>query len=345
MEWVSQHVSAGHLSSKHGPMRDHAVVKDASTVAKLNEQATRAQAYRSEEQKYNDKRQATGYQPQGPLAFNHYEVGRSSMPQHCHPTYQYKDKTERGMVVENPNFSTKAEIGDPGAYHPYTNTTGGFAWSEMNDRAGFTLNRDPKAFNSSEVRDIGKVRGISAGLDSPGAVYEISKHIFSIHPTINPIKSVFSSKSLNRPSAQSTTPGQGHYHPNFDSIDVNKRDAGATFRSTVTRQNPAFAGHPDHIGGTRASTPDTLGPGAYPLGDHYNTIGHNLEHLKKQQSSLKPGFGTIAPQRALPFEYSRSGPTAPDPGSYQPQVWTGKTMISKSAGASLSKKNKKVAKI
>ena len=31
----------------------------------LNERATRAQAYRSEEQKYNDKRQATGYQPRG----------------------------------------------------------------------------------------------------------------------------------------------------------------------------------------------------------------------------------------------------------------------------------------
>ena len=141
MEWVSQHVGKGHMSSKTGPMRDHEVVMDGSKVAKLNEQATRAQSYRSEEQRYNDHRQATGFQPQGPLAFNHYEVGRSSMPMHAGETYQYKDKQTRGLVVENPNFSTGIESGDPGAYHPYSGTTGGFEWSEMNERAGFTLGK------------------------------------------------------------------------------------------------------------------------------------------------------------------------------------------------------------
>ena len=65
----------------HGGVgRDHVVVSDSSVAKALDAAADKAQAYRSEEQKYTDKRQATGYQLAGPVPFGTFEVGRGSMP-------------------------------------------------------------------------------------------------------------------------------------------------------------------------------------------------------------------------------------------------------------------------
>ena len=90
MEFVS------HLPS--GPWRDHAVVRDSSTVATLDMAAAKAMLYRSAEQSYTDKRQAMGYTALGPVAFGTFECGRSSMPGNVKPTAVFKDGIKRGTA-------------------------------------------------------------------------------------------------------------------------------------------------------------------------------------------------------------------------------------------------------
>ena len=86
------------MSSGTAPQRDHKIVRDASEAKGLSKAADRMQAYRSEEQAHNDKRQQTGFQPQGPLAFGQFEVGRGSMPQNCFATRQFQDLSKRLVV-------------------------------------------------------------------------------------------------------------------------------------------------------------------------------------------------------------------------------------------------------
>ena len=87
-----------YLTTPTGPMRDHSVVRDSSTVKKLASKADKMQAYRSPEQLYTDNRQATGYQLRGPLPFKTYETGRSSMPGNDRPSAVFLDELERGIV-------------------------------------------------------------------------------------------------------------------------------------------------------------------------------------------------------------------------------------------------------
>lgn len=311
------------FTSASGLFRDHAVVKDDSVRQKLAAAADKAQAYRSAEQKYNDHRQATGFQPAGPLAFGQYEVGRSSMPEHCFSTWQFKNAGHTDAIYHHPDGCEKIQDGDPGAYDPYTGTSGQFTWSCLADRTYFTHAQDAPAFNSSEVRDVGKVRGLSPGLDSPGpAGYHPAANIDIIDHHINPCHSCFGGPkhlkgSLQRPTSHTINPDMGRYNPNFKSVDVNMPDGGFSFRNTS-----AQAAKP-----LKSQTDEALGPGAY--NDYWNSIQHNLDQLKRAQSRHKPGFGTKAPQRALPFEYGGGQNTGgvkadcPDPGSYQPTVWSG----------------------
>ena len=108
------------FSSETGPARNHAVVKDASVVKKLDELADKMMAYRSEEQKITDHHQRTGYASAGPVAFGQFEVGRSSMPQNTvfGGTHQFKATTQRGTVYHHMDGYEKVQSGDPGAYEP-----------------------------------------------------------------------------------------------------------------------------------------------------------------------------------------------------------------------------------
>ena len=97
----------------HGGVgRDHAVISNSSVVQKLDELADKAQAYRSEEQKYTDKRQATGYQLSGPVPFGTFEVGRGSMPGNDRNTAVFMDQMVRGINYPHPNGHTAVQVGE-----------------------------------------------------------------------------------------------------------------------------------------------------------------------------------------------------------------------------------------
>ena len=72
----------------------------------------KAQAYRSEEQKYTDKRQATGYQLAGPVPFGTFEVGRGSMPGNDRNTAVFMDGMMRGLVHPHPDGHTAVQVGE-----------------------------------------------------------------------------------------------------------------------------------------------------------------------------------------------------------------------------------------
>jgi hypothetical protein len=318
LQQAAQRTGSEFFSSAHGPARDHVVAKAGDSV-KLHAAAMAKQQYRSSEQRYNDKRQATGFQPNGPLAFGEYEVGRSSMPKHCEATWQFKNKTPTGAdqpVYHHPDGCEKVASGDPGAYEPFAGTTGQYSWSQLADRAGFTHNYEPKAFNSTETRDIGKVRGLTPGRDTPGpGAYSYGKSEEILYHQLNPMHSIFRSKSPQRPTSHTTTPNAGAYHPNFDSVEEHRSDGGASFRSSSTQAHRP----------PKSMTGEALGPGVYSPANY--SLQHNLGELLKVQSRKKPGFGAGSPQRQLPFEFgSRSSSVksdTPGPGDYQPTVWTG----------------------
>ena len=97
----------------HGGVgRDHVVVSDSSVAKALDAAADKAQAYRSEEQKYTDKRQATGYQLAGPVPFGTFEVGRGSMPGNDRNTAVFMDGMMRGLVHPHPDGHTAVQVGE-----------------------------------------------------------------------------------------------------------------------------------------------------------------------------------------------------------------------------------------
>ena len=137
-----------------GPRRDHAVVRDASVAKRLDMLADAAMAYRSAEQLYNDKRQATGYVSQGPLSFGEYEVGRSSMPKHCYATSQFKDLTRREKIFAHPEGFTPVQIGDPGHYDPYKGGAHAYSHATLAARAANTHNQKYRPFGGLETREL-----------------------------------------------------------------------------------------------------------------------------------------------------------------------------------------------
>ena len=144
-------VDRAYVSGGGTVLRDHRSGTLAEMKA-LEAAAEKAQAYRSEEQKYNDHRQATGYQPAGPVSFGNYEVGRSSHPDHCQPTAVFKASTPLGVVYPHPEGFNKVESGDPGQYDPYQ--MAGPHAMEIEEISKFTHNKSERfAFGSLEERD------------------------------------------------------------------------------------------------------------------------------------------------------------------------------------------------
>lgn len=326
----------GFNMSKTGPARDHAS-GDLKTMKHLAAEAQKKQAYRSEEQKLTDHHQATGYANAGPVSFGQYEVGRSSMPAHSHPTRIFLDQTKRGEVYPHPDGHQKLEQSDPGHYSPYD--IEGENAIEMKDVTQFTHNKKAMfAFGSLSERDIGKVRGLVPGVDAPGpGQYDAGKGKNYVYRTINPVHSAFKSKSLQRAESQTTVPGPGAYNANFQSVDPYQRDGGASMRSVVRRAEPhEMAGHPAQIAGHISTTSKEVGPGHYEVKQF--CLNDNLDGLLKRQSKLKPGFGTVEPQRKLPFEYNTNHPQGPGPGDYEPTVWTGPPPGSRTASRKGSRK-------
>jgi len=326
----------GFNMSKTGPARDHAS-GDANTMKYLAAEAQKKQAYRSDEQKLTDHHQATGFTSAGPVAFGQYEVGRSSMPAHCHATRIFLDQTKRGEVYPHPDGHQKLEQGDPGHYTPYD--IEGENAIEMKDVTRFTHNKQAKfAFGSLSERDIGQVRGLVPGIDAPGpGQYDAGRGKNYVYRTINPVNSAFNSKSLQRAESRTTVPGPGAYDAKFESIEAYQRDGGASMRSQVRRAEAhEMSGHPSQIGGHTSCTPKEVGPGHYEVKQF--CLNDNLDGLLKRQSKLKPGFGTIEPQRKLPFEYNTNHPQGPGPGDYEPTVWTGPPPGSRSASRKGSRK-------
>ena len=269
------------------------------------------QNYRSAEQLFTDRRQSTGFESLGPVAIGYYEVGRSSMPHHCRPTrhfYNHAGAAKREVLHPHPDGYNRLIVGDPGAYDPYKNRDLAF-------RAAHTMSRDRKPFNASAVRTM-QIDLYGEDVPGPGS-YDVAKARDSdtrggVAKAINPILSAFRSGSTQRPSIdQQHSPAVGTYSPDLSAIEAHRPDSGASMRSTASRWDPLL----------EKSVGRSVGPGAYEHG--WKSISHRLSEAKARQSALKPGFGTCAPQRALPFDYSRHKMVSPDPGSYQPIVWTG----------------------
>ncbi len=248
----------------------------------------------------------------------HYEVGRSSMEQHCKPTRHFKHHAglaARGVVHPHMDCMDRTQIGDPGAYTPYRGMYN--PCREMFDNACFTLNRDRKGFNSSSVRAL-NVKVYGDKVPGPGAYRP--GHARGNVKSIDANESVFRSTSLQRPSSgDGDRTGPGTYDPKMSSVFANIRDSGVSMRSAAAEQRlaPDASGHPDH---PTSDKNVNVGPGTYE--PDTLSVAAQLRESMRRQSKTKPGFGTVAPQRALPFEYSRSW-TSPDPGAYQPTVWTG----------------------
>lgn len=295
--------------SHNGVARDYSVVRDASFVARLDAAADRMQAYRSDEQKFNDKRQATGFQPQGPLAFGQYEVGRSSMPRQAKEgTAAFEDTIVRGLIYPHMEGVTRVAMGDPGAYDPYINR-------DLAARASFTHNKMRRPFNAISARDL-KLQIYGEGTPGPGA-YQAGRAAKYTHPVVDHNRSVFLSGLPQRESNATIAPSPDAYSPIMSSVYANVRDSGATMRGALARLMPMV--HPDHFGGDRSMTEATVGPGSYDEHLH-NTVASKLSSSINRSSKLKPGFGTVSPQRALPYGQKID---SPGPGAYQPDIWTG----------------------
>ena len=312
--------AAAFKSSSHGPMRDHAVVRDSSVVARLDALADKAQAYRSAEQRFNDKRQASGYQPQGPLSFGEFEVGRSSMPKHCEPSAHFLDQSERGLIYGHMDGFTPIVVGDMGAYDPYNGDAHVYAHATLARTATSTHNHNYSAFGSKSARDFQKPwRGevMPDPCAYPGAA---EAKVKAVYRTTNPVHSVFRSKMLQRPHGQTTTPGPGSHRINHASVEANRPDSGASMRNefALARSFPDESQHPEFR--ARSMTGPDVGPDKYNI-QGTGTILSSLNKSLERQSRRKPGFGTLAPARPPPFKVSALN--APGPGDYQPAVWTG----------------------
>ena len=265
-----------------------------------------------------------------------YEVGRSSMEQHCKPTRHFKHHVglaERGVVHPHMACMDRTQIGDPGAYHPY-------AGSEMFDKACFNLNRNRKGFNSSSVREL-HLKTYGDAVPGPGAYNQEQRAGNVKHIDAN--ESVFRSKSLQRLSSGDESgggSGPGTYEPNMSSIYAYIRNSGASMRSTAAQQRlpPDASGHPDCVSCDKNVN---VGPGSYDV--DYGSVAAQLRASLRRQSKTKPDFGTAAPQRALPFEYSRTS-SSPDCGAYQPTVWTGRKVGTSVRSKTITEQSKPMSK-
>jgi hypothetical protein len=252
-------------------------------------------------------------QPTNGVAFGTFEVGRSSMPRNAVATAVFKDGTVRGIVHSYIEGVARADIGDPGAYDPLKSMS-------IEGNMSFTHNKNPKPFNSGAPRDLNLA---IYGRDSPGVqTYAAMEAAKKNYKYVDDNACVFTSGSLQRPSPANSFPGPEAYSPVMTSVYPNVSNGGASMRATCNRFRHMT--HPDHLGGTQNMTDERIGPGAY---DSHN---HGSIHLRSQRqlmrmSKLRPGFGTVSPQRQLPHRKS----ITPGPGHYQPEIWIGPTLMAR----------------
>lgn len=271
------------------------------------------QTYRSDEQRYTDKRQATGYESQGPVAVGFYEVGKSSKPEFAKPMRIFKSlagAARREVLHATPDDWSPMQMSDPGAYDAHVNR-------DLFAKASFTLNRDRKAFNATSERTM-QCNIYGDGVPGPGSYHfaksqEGDNARGGVGKAIHSCRNAFNGNHPQRPKYQAAhSPAVGTYQPNHASIEPNMQDSGASMRSTSERWDKLL----------HKSVGNTVDPGTYEMQNGWGSIAHRMQHLKKRQSALKPGFGSLGPQRALPFEHAARKPGAPDPGTYQ-TIWLG----------------------
>jgi len=277
----------------------------------LNVAALKRMDDRSPEQLYTDKRQAKGFECRGPVSFGQHEVGRSSMPEHCRPTRQFRHAagaSDRDVLHPHPDGFNRLTIGDPGAYDPFIN-------QDIAATASFTHSKARQAFNSTSDKAL-KLKLYGNDVPGPGSYAVEGSKEKACFQAIDSNRSVFLARTLQRPAAghrEAIAQDPGRYKPQVSAVQANIRDSGASMRGTESRfENLVLV--------PKQTTAD-IGPGAYS--DYWHSISHVLKESVRRQSAKKPGFGTMTPQRALPFEYSRSQSVTPDPGSYQQTIWMG----------------------
>lgn len=268
--------------------------------------------YRSEEQAYTDKRQATGFENRGPVAFGKYEVGRSSMPGNREDDGKavFADTMKRGIVHQHMDGYGGDPSGDPGAYNP-------FQFSEIRYTSQFTHNRSKAPFGTKAPRTLKLHLTGKDNPHGPGA-YDADKAAKALYGLTDHNQSVFRSETPQREIHSTSNPPPNHYTPKMESVYQNVRDGGASMRGNLVRL--AVMKHPDHVGGDPSMTDANIGPGAYDE-HHYNTIAMILDQNASRSSRLHPAFGTMSPQRALPYGQKDH---SPGPGAYQPLVWGGR---------------------
>ena len=297
--------------SQGGVVRDHAVVRTEHTAATLAQLARQNMAYRSQEQKVTDARQNRGYTNLGPVAFGQYEVGRSSMPNNKEDDGRavFSNTCKRNIAYPHPDSHTPCEIGDPGAYDPYTTT-------DIRASSAFTHNRGNAVFGTIAERDL-KLNIFGEGTPGPG-YYATGRAYRAVLPFVDSNRSVFASTTPQREACKTVVPSPDAYSPNMASVYPNMPDSGSSMRGSYKRM--VHMSHPSHVGGEQSQTDERIGPGAYE--DHrHNTMSHLLGTYARRKSKLNPGFGAVSPARQLPYGQSDA---APGPGAYQPVVWAGR---------------------
>ena len=147
-----------------------------------------------------------GPRPRVPVAFGEYEVGRTSMPWVRNmPSPWSLDGRDKHPALE--------PTGDPGAYDPYAY---GFA-SDKVRREGY--NKKRPAFDATEVRRLAhRILGEASG----ALTYNVMEAENAIkYPAVDSQRSVFASRSLQRPSSRSHGPGPAGYMPQFGAVEAN----------------------------------------------------------------------------------------------------------------------------
>ena len=246
--------------------------------------------------------------PSAPVAFGTFEVGRSSMPNNVMPTAAFRDSMRRDIIFADMAGCARVESGDPGAYDPFTG-------ADLSHRVSFSHNKMHRPFGSLSSREL-QLLSPGVGVPGPGS-YRVGEAKMALIAEINDNRSAFKSGSAQRPPpAITSTPGPNFYSPDLRSIEPNLRDSGATMRSVGDRFRRMD--HPDSTI-SQSMTDASIGPGSYNSHEH-GSIALLTKRSLARSSKLRPAFGTVCAQRALPYSVRDN---IPGPGSYQPEIWTG----------------------
>lgn len=245
---------------------------------------------------------SSGHRPPTPSIFNQYEVGRAGETPEGKGSHMFRSETKQQVGI--------TASGEPGAYDPYL-------FDDYNRMYGYSKVR--RAFDSTDVRKLNiQIGELGLAGPSPGHYpHEISANysMGKAYAAVDSQRSVFSSRSLQRPSSSSYTPdelGPGYYNymQALRATMKNKNDGGAGLRSRTPRK----------INEEPSTTPRHVGPGCYDkeYGHEHRTLASDavrVSNVNKRQ----PGFGSTSAARALPFHAREQlrRPT-PAPGEHHP---------------------------